>query len=225
MDRDFWLARWQSDQIGFHQAEINAMLQRYWPRLGIDPGGAAFVPMCGKSLDMRFLAQRGHPVIGVELSELAVCGYFEQAGEDPKREAHGAGFRFEGKGTTLYCGDYFELGATELAAVRGVFDRAALIALPPPMRRRYVEHALATLPRAAGVQILLLTIEYDQQSVAGPPFSVGDDEVRSLYAGCEVELLEERPAKGLPPKFAGLGEVVERAYRIALGTGIAVAPS
>jgi len=162
---------------------------------------------------MRFLEESGHPVIGTELSETAVLAYFEEGGEQPVRAPYPGGVRYAGGGTTLYCGDYFDLSGAALAGVRGVYDRAALIALPPLMRARYVEHLRAVLRPEPELQILLLTIDYEQAAVDGPPFSVGDPEVRSLHAGWHIELLDERAARAVPPKFAGV-EVVARVYRI-----------
>jgi thiopurine S-methyltransferase len=215
VDRDFWLARWRSGQIGFHQAEIDPSLQRFWPQLRVGKGDAVFVPLCGKSLDMRFLEACGHPVIGCELAETAALAYFEEGGEQPRRELHGTSTRFTGRGTTLYCGDYFDLAGDALAEVCAVYDRAALIALPPPTRARYVEHLRSLIPAGRQLEILLLTIDYEQAAVAGPPFSVDDAEVRSLYAGGEIDRLDEQVARALPPKFAGI-EVIARAYKIEL---------
>jgi thiopurine S-methyltransferase len=217
MERDFWLERWRSGQIGFHQPDVDPSLQRLWSQLRAKSGDPVFVPLCGKSLDMRFFERLGHRVIGVELAEAAVLAYFEEGGEQPKRESIAGRVRFSGSGTTLYCCDYFELGAEALAGVRAVYDRAALIALPPPMRARYVEHLRSLLPTGPGPEILLLTIEYDQAAVDGPPFSVADAEVRSLYSGSEIVLLDERTARTLPPKFEG-SQVMARAYRVDLAS-------
>lgn len=213
MERDFWLGRWRSGQIGFHQPEVDTSLRRLWPQLRVAAGDPVFVPLCGKSLDMRFLEERGHPVIGADLAQTAVLAYFEEGGEQPSQAPYPGGVRYAGRGTTLYCGDYFDLGGDALAGVRAVYDRAALIALPPRMRTRYVAHLRAVLPPEPELQILLLAIDYDQAAVDGPPFSVGDQEVRSLHAGWEIELLDERVARALPPKFVGV-EAIARAYRI-----------
>ncbi len=83
MDPAFWQERWKNQDIGFHQPEFHALLQKYWSRLDLRPGSPVFVPLCGKSLDMVWLAQQGHRVIGAELSELAIDDFFAERGLDP----------------------------------------------------------------------------------------------------------------------------------------------
>jgi thiopurine S-methyltransferase len=215
MDRDFWLERWRLNQIGFHQAAFNARLVTYWPKLALPIGAPVFVPLCGKSRDMVWLAGAGHPVIGVELSSAAIEAFFDEAGAPHTRRQQRNLTLYRGGDVSIYCCDFFDLTPAELIGVRGVFDRGALVALPPGMRRRYVEHLLAILPARA--EILLLTIEYDQNLAPGPPFSVPGDEVMELYTGrCSVELLERTPAEEMPPRFQALGirEAGESTYRI-----------
>lgn len=215
MEQEFWLDRWARCEIGFHQPDVDTMLQRWWPELGVAAGAPVFVPLCGKSLDLRYLARAGHPVIGVELAETAVRAFFDEAGETPETAPWRGGTRYAHGATTLYAGDLFELGPDALSAVRAVYDRAAIVALPPPMRERYAAHLRAVLPVDAGVTMLVLTVEYDQQAVPGPPFSVAESELNALYDGCDLTRLDERVATVMPPKFAGV-EVVARAHRIGL---------
>lgn len=215
MDHEFWLERWQTNQIGFHQTEFNAWLLQHWPALGLSAGARVFVPLCGKSRDMLWLAGAGHPVIGVELSSTAIEAFFDEAGAPHSRRQHGRSTFYDGGRIGIYCGDFFELTERELAGTAGVFDRGALIALPPPMRRRYADHLLKILP--IGAQSLLLTLEYDQSRVSGPPFSVQRDEVTDLFAArCSIELLEHSPTQDVPPRFhaQGIREAGESAYRI-----------
>ena len=213
MERDFWLARWKTGEIGFHQADADPMLQRYWPELSAPAGATVFVPLCGKSLDMRFLERAGHPVLGIELAEAAVEAYFAEGGEEPTVASWTGGRVYRAGETAIYVGDYFALDAEALAGVGAVYDRAAIVALPPPMRERYAAHARRVLP--GGIPSLVISIEYDQSAVAGPPFSVAEDELVRLYGADAVEQLDERPAAVMPPKFAGI-EVVARVHRIRI---------
>lgn len=215
MDREFWLERWRINQIGFHQTEFNSRLMRYWPALNVRGDGRVFVPLCGKSRDMLWLAHRGHAVVGVELSSTAIESFFDEAGAPYTRRQHGALTLYEAAHIDIYCGDFFELTQRGLLDTVGVFDRGALIALPPQMRRRYVDHLLTILPARA--QILLLTLEYDQRLAAGPPFSVQPEEVTNLFAArCSIEVLDRTPADEMPPRFQaqGIREAGESTYRI-----------
>ena len=63
-----WLERWRDGRIAFHRDAVHPALERYWPDLQ-NQGSKILVPLCGKSLDMRWLAGQGHPVLGIELAE------------------------------------------------------------------------------------------------------------------------------------------------------------
>lgn len=205
MEADFWLDVWKRSDIGFHQAEINAHLQEFWDRLGLADGDPVFVPLCGKSRDMLWLRSRGHPVLGVEISPLAVHGFFAENGLVPERRTRGAFESFAVDGLEILRGDFFQLQAADLRGIVGVYDRASLIALPPPMRQRYAEHLLEILPPEA--QILLVTMNYPQEQMPGPPFSLTEEEVERLYVAryrvlplFEKDILQESPrfrARGL----------------------------
>lgn len=215
MNREFWLERWSNDEIGFHQTEVNPLLVRHWPDLDAAPGSAVFVPLCGKSLDVRWLADQGHRVVGVELAEAAVRAYFTEAGVpcQMQRETHHQ--LFVGGPVSIYCGDFMDLIGPYLRGVEVAYDRAALVALPADMRLRYADHLLRIVPD--GCRVLLLTLEYPQEQVPGPPHSVPEAEVEALFGNrCRIELLGRAPTRALPPKFAeaGLGEVQEAVYRI-----------
>ncbi len=215
MQREFWLERWRRNEIGWHQSEVNPWLAGRWSQLGIPAERAVFVPLCGKSLDMRWLHKQGHPVIGVELSEAAVTAYFEEAEEVYRIDQEQYFRKHVGVSATIYCGDFMDLTARELKNVGGVFDRGALVALPPAMRAYYADHLLRILPDRA--RILLVTLEYDQNLVAGPPHAVSPVEVESLFSGrCSVERLACERTSRLPAKFAeaGVDEVVEAVYAV-----------
>ena len=209
--RNFWLERWNIGQIGFHQSAVNSRLQRFWPQLDVPAEKSVFVPLCGKTLDMHFLAACGHRVVGVEFSEIAVRAFFEEAGIACERHDDGSLPYFEGGAFRLYCGDFFALGRSDIGDVAAVYDRASLIALPPDTRPAYAQH-LTELATSASA-MLVLTILYDQNAVAGPPFSVPKDELQELYAAdWEIETLEVDENPTMPPKFEGLkaSETVHR---------------
>ena len=215
MEREFWLERWQSNQLGFHRVDTNPLLVQCWPELGVTQGSAVFVPLCGKSLDMRYLESLGHTVVGVEYSETAIRAYYEEAGEDFQQAEGFYLTRFVGSRTTLYCGDFFDIHTPDILGVRAVYDRGALIALPPESRVKYVDHILRIIPEHA--HILLITLDYDQEKVDGPPFAVSAEEVERLYGSrCRVVKVQEFDATDLPPKFeaAGIGSVSEAVYHI-----------
>lgn len=191
MEHKFWHERWQSDQIGFHEADTHAFLEAHWPSVAADSHDDVFVPLCGKSLDMCWLARRGHKVIGSELSDIAVRDFFTSIGDDPKISEHGAQRLNSNDRYHLWCGDFFALTANEIPPVSLFYDRAALIALPEHMREHYAQHLVSLL--APGARGLLITIQYTQDDHPGPPFSVPLAEIDTLFADhCAVEHLEHQ---------------------------------
>lgn len=204
MDPDYWLERWRSGNTPFHQPQVNTDLQRFWPSLQLPPASSVFVPLCGKSLDMSWLRARGHSVVGVELSAPAIAEFYAAEGLHPTRNSSGRLECMEAAGYELYVGDLFDLEAGHLAAVRGVYDRAALVALPPELRARYARHLMAILP--ARCSMLLLTVDYPQQQMPGPPFAVGADEIRALY-GAEFRItpLATREVAAIEPRYLERG--------------------
>jgi thiopurine S-methyltransferase len=215
MDSDFWHARWRDDEIGFHQAGYNPWLLKCWGRLAIPAGEGVFVPLCGKSLDLRWLVDQGYAVQGIELAEVAIEAYFAESAEPFVLDTRGRFQRYTLANTEILCGDFFELTVNHLNAPAAVYDRAALIALPAQLRARYADHLLRIIPD--GAQILLITLEYSQELVEGPPFSVSPEEVTIHFEErCSVRRLESQPTDVLPPKFAagGVDRAVESVYQI-----------
>ena len=216
MQPEFWYKKWDSNQIGFHQPEANPYLQRYWPDLSIDPSARVLVPLCGKSLDLLWLAGQGHRVLGVELSEKAIEDFFSEHQVEPQISQEGAFKVYRSDAVELWCGDFFALTADDVADCTALYDRAALIALPAPMRERYAEHLQQIL--VPGVRGLLITLDYPQAQMPGPPFAVDDEEVQRLLGeGWRVQRLEEQDVLAKSPRFsdAGVTELVERVYRVS----------
>ncbi|WP_020396199.1 thiopurine S-methyltransferase [Thiolinea disciformis] len=179
MQAEFWHQRWQKNQIGFHQSAINSHLESFWPQLNVPEGTRVFVPLCGKSLDMLWLRAQGYPVLGIELSEIAVRDFFAENELTPVIQQQGSFTRWETENLVILVGDFFDLTAADLAECGAVYDRASLIALPPAMRPAYAEHFLKIV--SPSNTILLITVEYDQSIASGPPFSVSEQEVRDYY--------------------------------------------
>ena len=214
MDADFWHERWERGEIGFHKSRVNPLLLHWWPSLGVKSPETVLVPLCGKSLDMLWLHEQGYPVIGVELSRLALDDFIKEHALPCQWQSRDDFEVALCDGLDLYCGDFFALQIVHLEQVRVVYDRAALIALPPALRARYVAHLREHLP--AGWKMLLITLDYPQEDRPGPPFSVPDAEVRSLFAGCGIEVLQECDVLDDHPVFRdqGMTRLSERVYLV-----------
>ncbi len=213
MEAEFWHQRWRDGAIPFHRTTVNPHLVAHIERLGLRRGDCVFVPLCGKSVDLRWLHERGQAVLGVELSTVAVESFFVESGYPYRRSRCGRLECYQHGTLRLLCGDFFDLPSAELSAVRGVFDRAALIALPERLRARYAARLSALLP--PGVPVLLVTLEYSQAEMDGPPFSVPESEVRAHFESAfQVECLHAADVLEDSPRFKerGLSKLAEKVY-------------
>jgi thiopurine S-methyltransferase len=217
MEKNFWHERWKHAQIGFHEGTVNAHLKQYWPKLKTVQESSVFVPLCGKSVDMHWLRAQGYSVRGVELSSIAVQSFFQEQGYVARRYAEGKFEHYEANNMHIYCGDFFDLSAEDLANVRAVYDRASLVALPPDMRKPYVKHLLKIL--SPEVKILLVAFDYPQHEMQGPPFAVTTVEVEALYGKfADINLLAQVDVLSQNPRFKqkGLTKLQENIFLLTL---------
>lgn len=156
-DNALWQQCWRDRQTDFHQTEVSPLLPRFWRGLDLAPGSRVFVPLCGKSLDMIWLAQQGYEVIGLELSPVAVRAFYKENHMQPTRRTVGRFTLWQSGKIAILCGDYFSASRADLGSIDVVYDRAALTALPEDLRRRYVAHLRTILPPAC--KVFLLTVE------------------------------------------------------------------
>lgn len=215
MQPDFWLDRWRAAQIGFHQASTDRHLKAYWPSLKLPAGSPVFVPLCGKSLDLLWLKDQGHSVSGVELSPIALESFCMEHGVPARRRVLPDFDVYESERLALFRGDFFKLTNSLLGNVTAVYDRAALISWTPALRSAYVNHL--TSLTAAGTQTLLISVEYPEAQMAGPPFPLTRATIDDLYAAnYSIELLGRHEILDLEPRLRarGLTELREVAYRL-----------
>lgn len=178
MEAQFWQDKWQKNEIGFHELEVNPLLVEHIGALSLEPGDRVFLPLCGKTLDIAWLLGQGYRVVGVELVELAIQQLFDELGVEPEVSKK-AGFTcYQAPGVDIFVGDLFDLSADLLGPVDAVYDRAAFVALPPEMRQRYAAQVGDVTCHA---QQLLITFDYDQSQMNGPPFSSNRSDIEASY--------------------------------------------
>jgi thiopurine S-methyltransferase len=212
---EFWHERWRMGQTGFHQSAVDRNLRQYWPELGVPIHGRVFVPLCGKSLDLLWLCERGHFVTGVELSSVALESFCMERGVPAKRRVAGDFDVYEAPNLQLFRGDFFALTRELLGPIPSVYDRAALISWTPELRAVYVNHI--TELTTPGTQILLVTMEYPQAQMTGPPFSMPAEDIHQLYArNFDIRWLGRQDILSSEPRLRGRGltELYEVCYRL-----------
>jgi thiopurine S-methyltransferase len=204
MDADFWLSRWRDGRTGWHQAAPSPALTKYWRALKLPPGSRVLVPLAGKSLDLCWLADHDFRVLGIELSPLAVSQFFADHQLTPHIEqAHGYA-RYSTANIDIIQSDIFKVDPSAFAECAALYDRAALVALPAPERQRYARHVYANMP--PGSQGLLITFEYPPGQMEGPPFSVDEAQVQTLFARhWEINQLTRRDILADEPSFQARG--------------------
>jgi thiopurine S-methyltransferase len=222
MEAEFWHERWQKGETGFHQPEYNTHMQAFIEVLALRRAARILVPLCGKSLDMLWLSEQGYRITGIEISEIAVSDFFAENQLEHRITQTGNALLYAADGIEIYCGDFFEIQKADLAEIDAVYDRAALIALPPTMRPGYVRHLTGLL--ASGTQTLLVSLDYPQHEMKGPPFSVTSREVVALYGGSHsVEQLHAEDCLAREPRFRekGLTRLEENVFLLHKKPGLA----
>jgi len=215
MELSFWTSRWEKGKTGFHATEFNKQLVELWPAFPLKTGSTVLVPLCGKSLDMIWLSQQGHKVIGIEISELACRQFFEEHDINYHLRTKGGFTIYESENISLWQGDIFKMQGSYLPKIHSVYDRAALVALPFQKRIAYVNKISALI--SSNVHIFLHSFEYDQEEMNGPPFSVTGDEIKALYGEkFVINCLKEKEILSQNNKFRrkGLSYLKEKIYHI-----------
>ncbi|MHA3982855.1 thiopurine S-methyltransferase [Acinetobacter venetianus] len=179
MKHEFWHDKWQSNNIGFHLSNPNPLLIKHIHSLNLQPQARIFIPLCGKSLDIHWLLEQGFHVTGIDLSPIAIEELISELKLEFTVSQVGDLTHYHHQNIDLYVGDFFELSLGHISKIDATYDRAALVALPEHMREAYTQHLVQLTQNAPQ---LLISFEYDQDLLAGPPFSVPEQEIRKYYA-------------------------------------------
>ena len=207
MDSNFWLKKWEKNEIAFHKSEANPALVKHLPALDLAPGDRIFLPLCGKTLDIGWLLSQGYRVAGAELSDIAIEQLFNELGVEPEISEVGKSKHYSANNIDIFVGNIFDLSSEMLGPVDAIYDRAALVALPEEMRDRYTPHLMQITDSAPQ---LLICFEYDQSLMAGPPFSISPSEVARHYQDSyEPTLLQ---SQAVPGGLKGNSEAQEKVW-------------
>lgn len=209
-DPKFWHERWEKNDTGFHEGKPNQHLVKYFNDLALPKGARIFIPLCGKTIDISWLLSSGFRVAGAELSKIAIDQLFNQLGLQPTISKTGRMERYSAKDIDIFVGNIFDLSREILGPIDAIYDRAALVALPPDVRRRYAAHLKEISNHAPQ---LLISFEYDQTLLEGPPFSVTQNEVRELYG--DAYQINLKTSEALPDGLKGKYPAIETAWLLS----------
>ena len=184
----FWHDRWKNQLTRWHRVEYNDLMVKHWHSLNAPDGSEVFVPLCGKSLDMLWLADQGYSIVGLEMVEQAIHTFFKENQLSPESTQFGKLVKHSSPPFTIFQGDVFALEAGTVQA-DAWYDRAAMVAIPPSTRESYVQQIRQQTK--SGAVGLLITFTYPQHEADGPPFSLTDEDAFTLFSeGFEIERLE-----------------------------------
>jgi len=214
MKNDFWLNKWESGDIPFHQEEINSNLINYFSKLNLQRDDHILVPLCGKSKDILWLSEQGLQVIGVELSPIACNEFFLELGINPTITRHNLFKIYQYNNIKVICGDFFALSRKDLPSIQAVYDCKALIALPLELRKKYIKHLISCV--GDQVKILLVTIDTND-TVKSPPFPINPAEINLLFSDCfDIQKIKCEQVSAFSESLIqkGFTEIVESVYFI-----------
>lgn len=194
MEAQYWHQKWQRGDLGFHRQDANPHLVAHLHQLNIAKGACVFLPLCGKTKDIAYLLSCGYRVLGVELSALAILDLFQELSITPEINQVGEFSRYSADGINIFVGDFFQFSPELAEKIDAIYDRAAMVALPSQMRSDYTAHLIKLSHTAPQ---LLVTYEYQQELIDGPPFSISKQEVEQHYAKAyTIRVLDQVEVEG-----------------------------
>ncbi len=194
MKASYWHQKWELGDIRFHESEANPLLIEHFEKLNLAKGSRIFLPLCGKTRDFAWLLAFGYQVVGAELSELAINELFKELGLEPEISKIGKLTCYSAKDIDIFVGDIFDVTVENLGPISAIYDRAALVALPTGIREQYTSH-LMNITEAAPQ--FLISYEYNQQLMDGPPFSVSEGEIKQHYGAIyQLKSVESKSVMG-----------------------------
>ena len=191
MEEQYWLQRWQTNNTKFNQKKVNPLLVAFFHEFKLKKASKVLVPLCGKSIDMLWLAQQGHNVIGIELSEIACKAFFEENNLSYTQQELGPYVRYANENITLLAGDFNQLTFDIVGNIDFIYDRAALVALPETMRQNYANKLMEL--SSPHTKMFLISFVYEPSQMQGPPFSVPLETIESLFEDrLKIEVLHQQ---------------------------------
>lgn len=190
MKHEFWHDKWKKNEIGFHLNQPHSLLVKYIDSLNLEKSNRIFLPLCGKSLDIHWLLAQGYHLIGIDLSPIAIEELISELAIPFTERKLEKLTHYHHPQIDLFVGDFFELTSSNIGKIDAIYDRAALVALAEEVRTDYAQHLMQISNQATQ---LLISFEYDQSVMAGPPFSISPQQLKDYYSKqYQLKLLESQ---------------------------------
>lgn len=217
---DDWSNRWREGRAGWHLDCVHKMLAKYFDKMANGRSDLKiFVPLCGKAMDMKWMFDQGHRIVGVEYDEKVVKELFEESQIEVADVKEMGGLKLYSSADgrfKVYQGDFFLFKKEyEPEPMSGIWDRGSLVAVNVADREKYASVILTVM--GCDCRYLLDTLEYDVSQYVGVPHCVTDSEIHVLYSSkCNIERLERSDALVERWKKQGLTSFHEKVDLITL---------
>lgn len=204
MEISYWQSRWQKNHTGWHMDQVYPLLTKLWPHLPFKSNTQVLVPLCGKTLDMKWLAEKGCHVLGVDASPKALREFRALCPDEFLEDTSHSFSVYRSPNIELWEGDFLKLPKSKVPGPDLIYDKAAMVALPPEIRKTYTQKILELCEH--NTQILLQTFEYNQEEMNGPPFSVDENEIcRHFENQFSIQLMHKQSKFNELSKFQQRG--------------------
>ncbi|EDO47942.1 predicted protein [Nematostella vectensis] len=229
-DVDYWISRWENNETSWHKDAIQPCLLQHFDKLIPNKKGSpkprVLLPLCGKSLDLLWLADQGCQVVGVEGASKPIEEFYQennlpfdtQTVLDPNTEAKVKCYYGRDRDIKIYQVDLFAISASLIGEFDAIWDRGSLSAIGLYIDNRGSRYAnlLVSLLKPHG-RYMIENHHYieDPGPHRGPPSDVPEKVLRELYGEmCEIENLEvdlpAAPSQDNPRPFVTAYYVMHR---------------
>merc|ERR1712071_145075 len=188
-----WDGKWKANKSPRHKNEINDFLATHFSHVTkIKNPARILVPLCGKAVDMKWMYDSGHSVVGIEGVEEPIIQFFTEQNLEYRKEMVGncPCYSTEDGRLKIFQSDLLLIDPEVVGKFDGVWDRGSLVAIYQEDREKYAELLKKLL--AESFSYLIATMVYDQSQFPGPPRSVPVEEITKMFGDkCNVQVLEE----------------------------------
>ncbi|KAM8966240.1 thiopurine S-methyltransferase-like [Pelodytes ibericus] len=216
-----WMARWEKRIIGFHEANVHVLLAEFVDDMVNNRKQIRILfPLCGKAVDMKWLADMGHTIVGIDVSEIAIKEFFAENNipyveEDVPGISGAKVFKSTSGNISLYCCSIFNINDSIVGKFDGIWDRGAMVAINPCDRQRYVSLIISLM--AKDCHYLLVTVEFEPKLHAGSPFYVPDEDLETMLGSlCSYKCLKTIDALSDNQRQWGLVFYQEKIFLVTL---------
>ncbi|XP_075246699.1 uncharacterized protein LOC142340123 isoform X2 [Convolutriloba macropyga] len=182
----FYDEKYSKGYSPWHMDTVNYNLLKHYNR--IQPEGEPLrkilVPMSGKTVDIKWLADKGHEVVAVEISQSACRQIFTRDNipfeEIDCPQVEGKLFKPVSGRIKAYCCDVFKFTKEVEGEFESVWERGAVIAFEEDLRKKYFEHVKTLVSK--GCSWMSSIFQYDRNVYYNHPYCLNDDEIERVFS-------------------------------------------